>query len=175
MSKAGVTSVVCYFFFKDGQKQRTHGTDALRAILHQLFEKTDLITYALPSYNLLRHSFSKFWEILIKAARGFKAGQIICLLDALDECEADARDQLTAKLTELFSRDNSHKSHLCSLKFLITSRPYATVERIFQRLSNSSAYVHFDGDDKSKEIGEEINLVIDARPNEDSRPLEEHG
>ena len=43
-------STVCYFF-KDGQEQRTHGTDALSAVLHQLFENTALITYALPSYR----------------------------------------------------------------------------------------------------------------------------
>ncbi|SLM34046.1 Ankyrin repeat-containing domain, partial [Lasallia pustulata] len=62
-------STVCYFFFKDGQEQRTHGTDALSAMLHQLFENTGLITYALPSYRnygkKLRDAFSELWGILV--------------------------------------------------------------------------------------------------------------
>ncbi len=90
-----MTSTVCYFFFKDGQEQRTHGTNALSALLHQLFKKTALITHALLSYRnygkKLRDTFSELWDILVKSASDAEAGQIVCVLDALDECEENSR------------------------------------------------------------------------------------
>ena len=162
-------STVCYFFFKDGQQQRTHGTNALSALLHQLFENTTLITHALPSFSRygkkLRDEFSELWEILVKSAEDSMAGEIICILDALDECEESARRQLEEKLYHFFSssrRASCHNSSL-KLKFLITSRPYDGLEQMFQRFSNFSTYVRLDGDEKSRQICQEINLVIDAK------------
>lgn len=156
-------SNVCYFFFKDGQEKRTRGADALSAILHQLFEKTVLIRHALPIYarygEKLRDTFSELWNILVAAAEGSEAGDIVCVLDALDECEETARNQLVEKLAHFFSLVNSSSK----LKILITSRPYDDLEEKFQRLSNVSTYMHLDGDEKSQMIRQEINLVIDAK------------
>ena len=162
-----MASTVCYFFFKDGQEQRTRGANALGALLHQLFENTTLITHALSSYRSygkkLRDAFSELWEILVKSAEDSEAGEIICVLDALDECEKNARNQLIEKLVHFFSQGESCQNPSLKLKFLVTSRPYDDLEQNFQRLSGISTYVHFDGDDKSQKIGQEINLVIDAR------------
>ena len=164
---SATASTVCYFFFKDGQEQRTRGANALSALLHQLFENTALITYALPSYRnygkKLREVFSELWEILVKSAQDSEAGEVICILDALDECEEDARKQLITKLVTFYSELESQDASLFILKFLVTSRPYEDLEHKFQSLSGNSTYLHFDGDDKSQQIGQEINLVIDAR------------
>ena len=155
---------VCYFFFKDGQEQRTRGADALKAILHQLFEDISLISHALPTYNRygtrLRHMFSELWKVLITAADGSEAGEIVCVLDALDECEEEARNQLVEKLAHFFKTQVESPS---KLKFLVTSRPYDDLEERFQRLSDVSTYMHLDGDEKSQMICQEINLVIDAK------------
>ncbi|SLM41431.1 P-loop containing nucleoside triphosphate hydrolase, partial [Lasallia pustulata] len=160
-------STICYFFFKDGQEQRTHGTDALSAVLHQLFENTGLITYALPSYRnygkKLRDAFSELWDILVRSARDSEVGEIVCVLDALDECEQNARKQLIEKLVSFFSQMEPHDNPSFALKFLITSRPYDDLEQNFQPLSDVSTYLHFDGDNKSQRIGQEIDLVIDAK------------
>ena len=162
-----MASTVCYFFFKDGQEHRTRGANALGALLHQLFENSTLITHALSSYRSygkkLRDTFSELWEILVKSAEDSEAGEIICVLDALDECEKNARNQLIEKLVHFFSQGESCQNPSLKLKFLVTSRPYDDLEQNFQRLSGVSTYVHFDGDDKSQKIGQEINLVIDAR------------
>ncbi|SLM34305.1 P-loop containing nucleoside triphosphate hydrolase [Lasallia pustulata] len=165
--KNPMDSTVCYFFFKDGQEQRTHSTDALSALLHQLFENTGLITYALPSYRnygkKLRDAFSELWEILVRSARDSEVGEIVCVLDPLDECEQNARKQLTEKLVSFLSQIEPHDNPSFALKFLITSRPYDDLEQYFQPLSGVSTYLHFDGDDKSQIIGQEIDLVIDAK------------
>lgn len=162
-----MASTVCYFFFKDGQEQRTRGANALCALLHQLFEDTTLITHALPSYKTygekLRDAFSDLWEILVKSAQDPKAGEIICVLDALDECEKNARKQLVEKLAHFFSQAVSFQNTSIKLKFLVTSRPYDDLEQSFRSLSGVSAYMRFDGDEKSQRIGQDINLVIDAK------------
>ncbi len=161
-----LASTVCYFFFMDGQEQRSRGTDALSAILHQLFENTALITCALPIYGRyggnLRDAFSQLWEILAESAKDSHAGEIVCVLDALDECEEVARNQLIEKLIHFCSQESCQKSS-SNLNFLVTSRPYDDLQQKFQRLSDVSTYIRFDGDEKSQRIGQEINLVIDAK------------
>ena len=106
-----MASTVCYFFFKDGQQKRMDSASALCAILHQLFRNTpSLITHGLPSHRSygenLKNKFSELWEILIKAAEDPEAGEIVCILDALDECEHSGASQL------LFQNRNSPKSLL---------------------------------------------------------------
>ncbi len=162
---SAMASTVCYFFFKDGQKQRMRGANALSAVLHQLFENTALVSHALPSAKnyseKLKDAFGELWEILTKCAQDSEAGEIICILDALDECEKDSRSQLLEKLVSFSSHIESHKSSSYRLKFLVTSRPYDDLEERFKSLSDVSTYLRIDGDDKSKIIGPEINLVID--------------
>lgn len=52
-----MTSTVCYFFFMDGQEKRSKGSNAISAILHQLFEKksgSTLLNHGLSSYRSYR-------------------------------------------------------------------------------------------------------------------------
>ena len=162
---SAMASTVCYFFFEDGQEQRMRGANALSAILHQLFENTALVKHALPSAKgygkKLRDAFGELWGILTKCAQDSEAGEIICIINALDECENDSRSQLLEKLVSFFSDIEAHKGSSYKLKFLVTSRPYDYLEERFQSLSGISTYLHFDGDDKSQRIGQDINLVID--------------
>lgn len=161
-----MTSSVCYFFFKDGQARRTRGAHSLSAILHQLFENTDLISRALPTYQrhgkTLRDNFSELWDILVRSAKEVEAGDIICIFDALDECEEAARDQLIDKLTDFALQNDLHEQFPFSLKFLVTSRPYDDIEGQFDRLLGASTYLRINGDEDSQKVGQEIDLVIDA-------------
>jgi hypothetical protein len=163
------TSTVCHFFFKDGEEGRMESTNALCAILHRLFTQDptgSLIRYALPSYQnygrKLTLNFSELWQILENCARSLDTREIVCILDALDECNAAGRLQLTKQLKEFYFKQDQSSRRL-KLKFLITSRPYDDLEASFKDFSDTTAYLRFDGDDKSKEINQEINLVIDAR------------
>ncbi|KAK0703602.1 hypothetical protein B0T26DRAFT_732015 [Lasiosphaeria miniovina] len=122
------TSTVCYFFFKEGEGSRMHATNALCAILHQLFTHgptSSLIEYALQSYKqypkTLAQNFSQLWQILSKCADSLDSGEIICVLDALDECDADSRQQLLNKLEDFYC--HSPSKSFSKLKFLITGRP----------------------------------------------------
>ena len=157
------TSTICHFFFKDGDERRQHSTDALCAILHQLFAQDSsgsLIRKALGSHKTygksLTQNFSKLWQILLDCSRSSDAGEVICVLDALDECDGHSRGELIDRLEELYCRNHPSK-----LKFFITGRPYNNLEARFRRFSDKPGYQHLNGDDKSEEIGKEINLYID--------------
>ncbi|KAL9601837.1 MAG: hypothetical protein Q9179_002728 [Wetmoreana sp. 5 TL-2023] len=159
------TSTICYFFFKDGDERRMHSTNALSAMLHQLFIQDSfggLIKKALPSHKnygkSLTQNFSELWRILVDCGRSSDTGEVVCILDALDECNDDGQRQLIDQLKEFYLGSRPSK-----LKFLITSRPYDDLEASFDKFSGASTYLRFDGDDKSEEISKEINLVINDR------------
>ena len=67
---------------------------ALCALLHQLFTSpstSGLIKYALQSHRengiTLTRKFSELWRILSECISSPDTGEIICVLDALDECK----------------------------------------------------------------------------------------
>ncbi|KAM3077061.1 hypothetical protein ACMFMF_004976 [Clarireedia jacksonii] len=163
------TSTVCYFFFKDREEGRIESTNALCAILHRLFTQDPtgkLIRYALDSYQnygrKLTLNFSELWQILENCAGSSDTREIVCILDALDEYNTAGRLQLINQLKEFYFKQDQSSRRL-KLKFLITSRLYSDLEASFRNFSNTTVYLQFDGDNKSKEINQEINLVIDTR------------
>lgn len=48
--------------------------------------------------------FSKMWEILEHTAADFRAGEIVCVLDALDECEEAQQITLLEKLKTFYRK-----------------------------------------------------------------------
>ena len=165
------TSTVCHFFFKDGDERRMHSTNALCAILHQLFTQDPaggLIGNALPSHKnygeKLTQNFSELWRLLLECVRSSDTGEVVCILDALDECDKRSRDELINKLKDFYCQPHDLAHTSSKLKFLITSRPYDDLEAYFGKFLTTK-YLRFDGDDKSADIGREINLVIDERVN----------
>ncbi|KAK4085087.1 uncharacterized protein Triagg1_77 [Trichoderma aggressivum f. europaeum] len=161
-------SVICYFFFKEGGEGRMDGAHALCAILHQLFQHpltANLITYALPSHRnngkTLTEKMAELWQILIECAK-FSSADIICVLDALDECRRESAHDLLLMVEKSYSQQGVLLKP-SRLKFLITSRPYDDLKWSFDKLLSIATYLHFDGDEKSHQIGEEINLVIDFK------------
>ncbi|KAM0512667.1 hypothetical protein ACHAPE_008692 [Trichoderma viride] len=168
--------VICYFFFKEGGEGRMDGAHALCAILHQLFQHpltSNLITHALSSHKSHAKSLTQrmevLWQILVDCAESSSA-DIICVLDALDECREDSAQQLLGTIKKSYSQhDNLPRPS--KLKFLITSRPYDDFKGLFDTLEPVATYMHFDGDEKSRQIGEEINLVIDAKVRHIAEPF----
>ena len=159
---------VCYFFFKDGDSERRFGLNALRAILSQLLLKNPALFGAIEEEydrkgEALLADFDSLWEILLKVAGSPGAGEIICVLDALDECEPSAREYLIRKLVAHYSDDQLAKNRNTRLKFIVTSRPYPEIEDSFHVLTEASASIRLVGEDQSAQIGTEIDLVIEAR------------
>jgi hypothetical protein len=160
--------VTCYFFFKDDSKEQKSVTSALSALLHQLFsQKQLLIHHAMLDYtaegNRLPQTFHKLWNILIKATTDLKAGEVVCILDALDECEESGRYEIISALNAFYKKATSSKENLSKLKFLVTSRPYLDIERRFTKLTHDFPTIRLQGEKELEAISCEINIVIKWR------------
>ncbi|KAK6835207.1 hypothetical protein RU639_002115 [Aspergillus parasiticus] len=173
-----VERTVCYFFFKDDFADQRSGTSALSVILRQLFIAQpqllgDTILDKLDTDGeKLVQSFSELWNILISVSTNSRAGEIICILDALDECQDGDRNQLISAVTHFYL--GPHKNS--NLKILMTSRPYDHIRRGFWKLEKELPTIHLSGDSEEevKYISREIDLVIAKRVNDisDQRSLE---
>ena len=160
-------ATVCYFFFKDISPDSRSITKALSAILHQLFtRKPSLIEHAVSAFDEngaeISSMFSAMWEILEDAAADLKAGEIVCVLDALDECEEAQQITLIEKLKAFHSKERDSGVRKQKLRFLLTSRPYRSIRTQFHSLIRQFPTIHLSGDDESDLIKEEIDLVIQS-------------
>jgi hypothetical protein len=161
--KATASRTTCYFFFKDDDVIQKSSASALSALLHQLFlQKKFLIRHALPAYqshgsNIIQR-FHELWDILITAANDPLAGEIVCVLDALDECEGSGQKEIIIALNDFYNNVSDRTTS--KLKFLVTSRPYLDIERQFKDLTGNIPTIRLRGEQESEEISKEINYVI---------------
>ncbi|KAL7905459.1 ankyrin [Trichoderma velutinum] len=109
-------------------------------------------------------SFSELWQTFLQVVEDESAGEVVCLLDAIDECEdqsGQGRSQLLKALCTLYGSERSF-----NIKFLITSGPYVEIHRGLQPLDIPGLpVIHLSGEseDEMKKISQEINTYIDAR------------
>ena len=151
---------VCYFFFKEDNENQKYAKNALCSILHQFFgEKSHLLKHSVPAFhqngNTLPELFDRLWSIFTSIATDPEAGNIICVLDALDECKASDRADLVDKLNQLYQHTTENGSGKSALKFLVTSRSYETIENTFD-----PSTIRLAGEEESDAIRQEIDLVI---------------
>ncbi|KAF4814002.1 Vegetative incompatibility protein HET-E-1 [Colletotrichum tropicale] len=181
LSTSSANTIVCNFFFKDGYESRVTSHDALSSILHQIFttdQEESLIIHADTAHEHyganLRNNFHQLWEILVACASQPESREIVCVLDALDECGKEGRRDIFQALEPFYFGEKS-RAMSSRLKFLITSRPYDDLEMAFERMTTAESYIRLDGDDKSEDIRHEIDLVIDHKVNEFRKDFrEEH-
>ncbi|KAL7781120.1 ankyrin repeat-containing domain protein [Trichoderma afarasin] len=162
-------STVCYFFFKDDFEDQKSITSALCCIIYQLFQQNPLLlTEAIvneieASGERFLASFSDLWYILLTTAQNVHAGEIICILDAIDECEDHGRSRLAKELCKLYGPESRLN---LKLKFLVTSRPFGNIRQSFQPLQiPGMPTIHLSGesDEEMKKIAAEIDIYIRAR------------
>ncbi|OCL02131.1 ankyrin, partial [Glonium stellatum] len=158
---------MCYFFFKDDFEDQRNVVSALCCILRQIFiQKPILLSDAILDLfdiegETFTNSFSELWQTLINAAENENAGEIVCILDAFDECEDQGRTQLAQKLCQLYGTRKNF-----NLKFLLTSRPYGGIRRGFQPLNIPGLpVIHLIGesDVEMEKISREIDVFVRAR------------
>ncbi|KAF3195009.1 hypothetical protein TWF106_005914, partial [Orbilia oligospora] len=159
------TRTTCYFFFKDNPEDQSSIVNALCCILRQLFQQkatllSETIVKRFEVDGELYSSFIDLWDVLLSAAKDKNAGEIVCILDAIDECEDHGMPQLANGLYKLYGAERNS-----NLKFLITSRPYIKIERSFQPLMASLSLIRLSGESETEitKISQEIDFFIAAR------------
>ncbi|KAH8435052.1 uncharacterized protein LDX57_012681 [Aspergillus melleus] len=168
---SSASRTTCYFFFKEDDPTQRSVSNAMCAILHQLLtQNKPLRKHALTAFDEngseLPYLFDTLWGILTTAVRDTEAGEVVCILDGLDECEKDGRDGigmegLIETLTSFFCNEQGSNSH--RLKFLVTSRPYYDIERLFNTLVSIQPMARLSGEEEATHISKEIDLVIKVK------------
>ncbi|KAI9862582.1 MAG: hypothetical protein M1813_004434, partial [Trichoglossum hirsutum] len=157
----------CYFFFKDDFTDQKSATNAVCAILRQLFlARPHLLRDSIldrfdADGDKFIQSFHDLWNTFTSVAADRNAGELVCILDALDECQDSDRSQLIRAVRNLYVAG----SNKFCLKFLLTSRPYDHIRREFRGLENRLPTIHLSGEDEVEieKISREIDLVIQNR------------
>jgi hypothetical protein len=154
---------ICYFFFKDNDEQNDLAT-ALCSVLHQLFsQQPELLQHAIPTWvkngGTLRQEVDELWRILIVATSADISCKTICIFDALDECRETDQRRLIEKL-QAFHRQPSSSTEETCLKFLVTSRPYDSIQDHFREITDSFPHLHIKGEEQNDQIHEEVDLVV---------------
>jgi hypothetical protein len=172
------TRTTCYFFFKDDFPDQKSSANALCAILRQLFMENprllrdSVLEKSDRDVNMFTASFNDLWGIFMDAVADEDAGEIVCVLDALDECQESDRGRLIGALCNVYSNGPKHRN----LKFLCTSRPYGSIRHLFRDLERRLPSIHLSGEneDEVEQISREIDVVIKSRIKEigDRRDLE---
>ena len=152
-------STTCYFFFKDDNADQKSATKAVCALLHQLLnhcEKPGLLKKAVDLFashgtNMLA-SFLILWKLFLGIAQDQEVGEVICILDALDECEEESQEVLIDALNAFHSSIAETNGRL---KILVTSRPYKNIRQCFE-----TSVIHLAGEEESRGIEKDIDLVI---------------
>lgn len=153
-----------YFFFKDDSERQSKTATAVCSILHQILiedSREALVSDAAKKFasygENAETSFSVLWEILLDAIAHRSCGHIVLVLDALDECREDERKPFLAALADMERKLNT--STEVSLKILITSRPYASIQRALRGFQ----VIRVRSENNLDDIDEDIKTVVAAR------------
>ncbi|PWW75383.1 NACHT-ANK domain protein transcript variant 1 [Tuber magnatum] len=155
---AHTDAIVCYFFFKDDNREQGSATFALCAILHQIFRgRAHLTKFAEEEIKAKGKGFTEevdaLWDILVKAVAEGECGNVICVVDALDECEERTLNQFIRRVTSLACSQTPD----IPLKFLLTSRPYL---KIVRDLGSSPSTNRLKGEEEVNSIATDVTRVI---------------
>jgi hypothetical protein len=178
------SAIVCYFFFKENEEQ-DHAAAAICAILHQLFcAREDLFQkhaqkLVVKHGHYLQTDFDELWKLFLLVVSDPSVGKVICIIDALDECRESDRGRLIQRLELFYTKFQEEQVSGSYTKFIITTRPYVDIEKIFARLDTQFGNIRLTGETKLKAIGIEINMVMNtevdriARANNLSEEIQE--
>ena len=158
-----MTTTVNYFFFHDDLKEQPDGTEALQALIHQIL--TSPPTAHLASKLIKRPRFptalSELWSLLLELAEDEDAGEVFCILDALDECQEASRKELRDLIISYYKEVDVNATDASKLKFLITSRPILELKnRVIHELKDHQAFFSVDSRDYAAALANDINVFI---------------
>ena len=154
--------VLTYFFFLPNDHDRNTISTALCAILHQLYkQRQQLVRHAATAFaqngkQAVREPWT-LWDMFQQSSGSTEAGDIICVLDGLDECE-EKEVWLFFEMLKQF-RSNSQNT----VKFLLTSRPYFRLRLRFRDAERHLPVLYVAGADESDSLSRDVETFIRSR------------
>lgn len=166
-------AALCYFFFTDSPDQNNLPA-ALTAMIHQILsrnpELTDVVIKEIVENGAALTAKERvLWRIFEKITARYIGRDIVCVLDALDECQRADRIALVERIQVLVEGNQNLAAkpgeRTRKLRFLVTTRGYPEILQLFQPFS--SGYIRLAGENKREvdQIQAEIALVVEHRLN----------
>ncbi|RFN49962.1 hypothetical protein FIE12Z_5760 [Fusarium flagelliforme] len=155
-------NTVIYFFCNQGDICKSSATIVLRGLIWQLGKlKPELLSHALEKVEahgsdrvvMARGSFETMWQIFVAMIRDPSAGNITCILDGIDECDASSAKALTDRFSDLLTMRTSPRN----FKLLLTSLllpPTMKFKDAFSSLSLNS--------ELQEKITQDVELYIET-------------
>ncbi|KAK1755391.1 hypothetical protein QBC47DRAFT_460409 [Echria macrotheca] len=165
-------TTVCSFFFKDNNgRGQNMATTALCRVLDELFNTEPTLVDRSSSVlqNLLpaevRCNLDLLWDVLIESTKHMDPGSITVVLDALDECTPESAAKLFKKLESYLGTwmaATNGNSGGPPMKFMITTRPFASSQQPFDWEAATVIRIHEDPY-CLKYLSEDIEHVVATR------------
>ncbi len=155
--------MLAYYFCDDKDERRRTATAILRGLLLQLLrQRPILFKHIQSSFDMSRDrlfaDFHALWRIFISIIQDPEAGEVCCLIDALDECETESRQLFLTNLEKLFCSPQSKRTFA---KFIVTSRPNNNIEESLSAVSPAVRRLHVDSGRVNRDLTKFIDIKVD--------------
>ncbi|KAH8883016.1 ankyrin, partial [Thozetella sp. PMI_491] len=162
-------ATICYYFFKANPEQQSVA-NGLCAILHRLFDDLPERAQACEE-KIIRYGDKLFsdaellWDIFETAVSQDNEDEddrtIICVLDALDECDPSSLRRLLGQIDALYSSDALVRRR--HIRFLMTTRGYPRILQQIRTMESPILQLAGEGKREMDDIQSEISLVVEHR------------
>ncbi|KAL2815028.1 ankyrin [Aspergillus cavernicola] len=127
------TNILSFFFCESSSEYQRKATSILRGLLYQIIKQyPPLMKQMMSKYDVqgerLFTSFDALWAVLMDIERVSNGPEIYCIVDALDECEAESQEILLQQIYQSFSEARTTGLVPSNVHMLIISRPYPELE-----------------------------------------------
>ncbi|KAL8290972.1 hypothetical protein RB600_006444 [Gaeumannomyces tritici] len=142
LSSRGVEHTVAYFFFDGNIAAQSDGTALLLALTHQLLKANPALAPLAEKYLALNnaqiglslHNLCEIFRAIVSGPERKPSG-VVCVVDALDECEAASMTKAIRFLASIiFSSSSGSANEYGWLKLAVTSRHNQPIDDLFRTL-----------------------------------------
>ncbi|KAL1841792.1 hypothetical protein VTJ49DRAFT_6545 [Mycothermus thermophilus] len=162
-----------HFFFSDRDGTRRSPIAFLKAAIHQFIRHSarlfkEHVKPRIASFgDTVYESPALLWDIFFDMTQDPTLGPLVCVLDALDECDPKSWQDLIRRIGAHFSPSAESQGTKSSqqFKFVITSRPYDDINIHFSHFS----VLRLQAENEDRRINQDITLFVE---NEVSRLAE---
>ena len=154
---------LAYYFCDDKVEGRRTATAILRGLLLQLLRQRPMLFKHIQShFDMSRDSlftnFHALWRVFVSIIQDSGAGEVFCLIDALDECEKESRQLFLTDFTKLFCSQSSQKT---VVKFIVASRRENNIEESLSAVGPAVQNLQVDSGRVNHDLHKFINVRVD--------------
>ncbi|KAK2926817.1 Ankyrin repeat [Fusarium oxysporum f. sp. vasinfectum] len=164
LSLYGTDYLTTYFFFDWSTEDQVDGTALLFALIHQLLQADPALVLIANKYlekSRRELDLDKLFEIFaaIVSAPERKPKRLVCVVDALEDCETTSMKKAISFLASLTSDSNNSDRDVGCFKLAVTSHCNQQFDKVF---TNLPAFHQIDLADHAEPIKQDVKKFIRA-------------